>query len=381
MLNESIIFKRFKWVLTPNGATKRIAVLIPQYNELSHDNFIERLCYFNKLAELHNKILDVIIIDDGSTDKSLHIIENFIKTNSVSFRVGLVTPNANKIGALYLTILNINYDYILFSDFDTDLINLEHLPETLEILDVNPVMMGCYFKMIPANGDSNIAKYQKLEYAIARIWYKYFSVDRSVPVMPGAGSLYKYDMLEKILENHSGLRNGEDRETTVLGLKFGYEVFYQKKILAMTRTPNTIKTLISQRTRWNLGYLETFSKERKMYINQFISFRRLGLRSFFDLLNIILLLILPFFIILIALFSLKISLMITLFCYLSKLVWVKLMLQKGKSEIDGIKAFGQVLVLYPLFKIITEIPAWFKAIFTFSTTNNRNTYSKSLIGK
>ncbi len=380
MLKESISEKAIKWILTPDLNVKRVVVLIPQYNELSHGNFIQRLHYFNELAKLHTKTLDLIIIDDGSTDNSLQAIEEFIEKNSVSFGAVSVTPNANKIGALYLTILNIDYDYVLFSDFDTDLVNLEYLSETLKTLDNSCIMMGCYFRMIPADGASIIVRYQKLEYAISRIWYKYISIDRSVPVMPGAGSLYKHEMLLKILESHSGRRNGEDRETTIIGLKLGYEVFYQNKILAVTRTPDTIKKLILQRARWDLGYLETFSKEKGLYVKQIISLRRLGLRSFFDLLNNILLLTLPFVIILVAFFSLRISLIMLVSCYLLKLVWVRLMLQKEKSEVDKINSYPVILVLYPLFKVLSELPAWIKAIFTFVSSNYRSTRSKGSIG-
>ena len=354
-----------------NSYAKRVAVLIPQYNELSNGNFIGRLSYFNELAKLYNEILDVIIINDGSTDNSLTIIEEFIKNNSTSFSVASVTPNANKVGALYLAILNINYDYILFSDFDTDLANLECLPETLKRLDDSATMMGCYFRMIPMDGTPIIVRYQKLEYAVARIWYKYISMDRSVAVMPGAGSLYKCGILRRILKNHSGRRNGEDRETTIIGIKFGYEVFYQKNILAITRTPDTLKKLILQRARWALGYLETFSKEKGLYVEQIVSFKKLGQRSFFDFLSNILLLILPLLVIVVAFFSLKTSLLIIFLCYISKLVWIRFILQKEKSEVHEINSYYLELVLYPLLKVITELPAWTKAISKFLTLGNK----------
>lgn len=372
MLKDSISSRKIRWIQKTNLSTKRTAVLIPQYNELSCGNFVKRLRYFNELAEAYDKILDVIIIDDGSTDNSLQIIEKFIEDNSVSFDVAAVTPNSNKIGALFLTILNINYDYILFSDFDTDLVNLEFLLETLIKLDRNPIMMGCYFRMIPVDGVSIITRYQKFEYAVARTWYKYISAEKTVGVMPGAGCLYKHRILKRILENHSGLRNGEDRETTILGLKLGYKVFYQKRILAMTRTPDTIQKLISQRVRWNLGYLETLNKEKGFYFRQSASFTRIGARSLFDIFNNILLFIISLLIVLLATLSFKACVLAILFFYLSKLFWIYFFLQKDNTEIEENNLDYMVWVMYPLFKAIVEFLAWFRAMYKFLTTDYYN---------
>lgn len=372
MLKDSISSNKIKWVYRANASTNRVAALIPQYNELSKGFFMERLSHFNKFAKLNSEIVDVIIIDDGSKDNSLRVMEWFVKDNLASFDVISIKPNTDKIGALYLTTLYINYDYILFSDFDTDLENLEYLPNTLFELDNNPSLMGCYFRMLPIKQLSPITKYQQFEYAIHRIWYKYTSAEGSVAVMPGAGSLYKRDILIKILGGHSGIRNGEDRETTVMGINLGYKAIYEKQIIAFTRTPKTISELISQRARWNLGYIETLFKEKKYYLKKTISFTVIGTRFFTDLLSVLFLLLFPIIIIILGILNIKICLLTLFVAYAVKLFWVYLISVIGKGEIEGEKTDFLVLLSFPIFKLIIEFPSWSLATFRFFITDYSN---------
>jgi cellulose synthase/poly-beta-1,6-N-acetylglucosamine synthase-like glycosyltransferase len=371
MLRDSISTKKIDWIFKSRPSTNRIAVLVPLFNEFSKGHFIERLAYFKQFAEEHSGLLDIIIVDDGSTDNSLEVMKWFIKNNLVQFNVVAITPNSAKIGALYLTALNIKNDYVLFTDFDTDLMNLDHLPDALVDIDQTSSLMGCYFRMVPTKGSSPIARYQQFEYAIHRKWYEYTSVEGSVAVMPGAGSIYKRKLLLKILDDHSGLLNGEDRETTVMGIKMGYQAVYLKQILVLTRTPKTIKELISQRIRWNLGYIETINKESEFYRKKIRSYTVIGLRTLFDAISIGSLLMFPVIIVLVGILNLEACLLATGAVYLLKTLWIYFISLIGKNEMEDFRIDYKVLFLYPILKVFIEIPSWSIAVYKFWTTDYR----------
>lgn len=135
--------------------------------------FQKRLNYFRQVSERYINKMDVIIIDYGSTDNSLQQIEAFINCYPKAFYVASVYPNAEKVGALFLTILNIDHEFVILSDFDTDLIGLHHLFNNPDVLSKDPLMIGCYFRMVPYEGKGWIFLFQQLEYSFARAYYRF----------------------------------------------------------------------------------------------------------------------------------------------------------------------------------------------------------------
>ena len=56
----------------------KISIIIPCFNE---ENTIEKIV--NKILDLKNLDLEIILVDDNSTDGSKNIIETKIKTESI----------------------------------------------------------------------------------------------------------------------------------------------------------------------------------------------------------------------------------------------------------------------------------------------------------
>jgi len=183
---------------------KRIAVLIPQYNESLKPNFIKRLEYFAKLALKEPREIDIILIDDGSIDESLDLIKCFLNHNPETFFLAKIAPNSQKVKALFLVASVIKHEYVVLTDFDTRLENLELLGPSLDYIDVEKNIMGCYFKMIPVGPSGLLLYFQRFEYAFVRMKYKSFMKEKTVSIMPGAGCCYKRELLIGIYKKHSG---------------------------------------------------------------------------------------------------------------------------------------------------------------------------------
>ena len=360
---------KLRWLSVPPPEEGRVALLIPQYNESRNTDFVKRLRYFMNLANDYEDILDVILIDDGSTDDSLERMQEFIETEKHSFYLASAWPNGQKVGALNAAAAAINHDYVILSDFDTDLCYLDRLGSSLQVLDSDPEMIGCYFKMIPYEGQGKVFLFQQLEYSFARMYYKFHDSEQSVPVMPGAGSCFKRELLLKVYSHHSGLRNGEDREATIIGLNLGYKTHYARGVLALTRPPLTFKNLLTQRKRWYCGYIETVHKEWAFYWKMIARGKRIGLRTLQDGIGVLILLLLPLEVGILGLTMPGLLAGMALGSYLLSVGYYLSMYAANRDERTEFKpGVARIIALYPIFWLSVSFVAWWRAVSGFRAT-------------
>lgn len=354
------------WISPTPETQNKIALLVPQFNEDSNCNLEKRLEYFKSIAETYKGYMDVIIIDDGSTDNSLDKIKLFLNQNPNAFFVASVNPNGQKVGALFSVSKVISHDFVILTDFDTDIVGFHEVFKVINQMESN--IMGCYFKMMPFEGTGFVFNWQKLEYSLARSLYFLHRKELSVPVMPGAGSCFRRDVLNTIYSDHSGLRNGEDREATVIGLKLGYKVIYVDSVLTLTRPPLTLKKLIKQRVRWNLGYIETLAKENGYYNAQMLKLNIIGIRLILDFVTILFIVFLPLTLFIIAITNINLFLSTSLIIYLFGFLSCLSVILLSSKELSEYKKKIILILSFPLIKIVVDSVAWTKAILSFFTS-------------
>ena len=111
-----------------------LSIVIPVFNE---EQYLEKL--FNDLIKyFDNKTTEIIVIDDGSTDQSKNIINNFKnnKNYNFSFNVIRLEINSGKGMALQTGIKHSTGEYVLLQDADLEL-DLKDSSEMYQIVKNN----------------------------------------------------------------------------------------------------------------------------------------------------------------------------------------------------------------------------------------------------
>ena len=258
---------------------------------------------------------------------------------------------------------------------------MANLSSILERLDNSPTMMGCYFRMIPFEGNNYCFTLQQFEYSFERMQYKLHNCEKSVPVMPGAGSCYRRISLVGLYGGHSGRRNGEDREITIIGLQSGFKTFYAKEILALTRPPLSFRALYKQRVRWNLGFIEILYKYRSYYFKMLLSGRRIGIHMLQEISKVITILLIPIWVVALGLISIKNMVITISITYIMVILHFFYLFISNPTESAEIRKKGPWLLIYPLFWTTLRFLAWWKAIAKFVMIKNKKEYLSGIILK
>lgn len=357
------------WVHQTHPSTKEVAIVIPFYNELSNPNFqfTERLTYYQSLAHLHRNRCDLFLVDDGSTDGSQEELKKFIQRYPEAFNVIALRQNRQKVGAVKIAISKIEHEYVFTSDFDTDLVGLEKMGSAIRKLKDKPDYMGSAFRVVPCDGSGILGKYYLLESYSTRVSNDVLQKEDYVTGMYGAASLYRREVFQRILAEHSGRFCGDDLESTIIGFRLGYKAFYESDIHAVTRTPKDFLSVHKQKSRWKQGFLEVILKERAFVWHQIREGTRFGERMKSEIWEMIMLLSFPLMILLLFVINPLLGMMLFLAAYLyyeiDLLLWVA---KEGHKMPD--KRPLTIVPILPILWLLIETPTWIRAIYRLATS-------------
>ncbi len=248
-----------------------VEVLVPAYNELSRSGeeaFLKRLDYFDELVETHPQ-LRVAIIDDGSTDGSREILQNYVSGRNAKFRTVYKITNGQKIGAIKdgVSSSEPTNGFFLLTDFDTSLTesSAQNLPYITDQLQED-VGMGA-IRVVPRKGNF-LTKLQKYDYLMGRGTQAPLRREMKIRCISGAGGLWRRDVLEEVLPLHDGSHASDDFLLTTLAQKNGYKTEYFPQMVVETEAPSAYRDLIKQRKRWDIGAFETYEKELPFFLKE-----------------------------------------------------------------------------------------------------------------
>lgn len=203
--------------------------------------------------------IDILVIDDGSRDRTASIVEEFSRIHS---NVSLIKlpHNRGKSHALNAGLQQAKADLIITIDADCYVFEkaIKHLVERLadDPEDTAAVAGAVHVRNSRANWVTAIQEWDYF-HGIAAI-KRMQSLFQGTLVAQGAFSIYhKAALFEMGGWAHTV---GEDIVLTWAMLKKGYRIGYAEDAVLFTNAPETLWGFIRQRERWSRGMIEAFKK-------------------------------------------------------------------------------------------------------------------------
>lgn len=249
---------RKKDELMPTTKLKKepmITIMVPAHNE---EVVIEdTLTYL--LNELHYHNYEVLVMDDGSTDKTLEILHR-LQSEYPKLRVVRIDDNQGKAHAFNIGMFFAKGEYILSNDADT-------IPERDALTKYMKYFTsphGLNYAVITANMDvynrsTLLGKSQTVEFSsiVGIIKRSQTAINDTMYAYSGANTMYRRDFLINV----GGFR--QDRATEDISISWDHTFDhltpkFAPDIVFHMNVPETVRDLYRQRRRWAQGGTEVW---------------------------------------------------------------------------------------------------------------------------
>ena len=263
-----------------------VTIAIPVWNE--EKTVIGTLKSLIGLDYDRNK-LQIIVVNDGSTDKTKNVVEDFLNENKGLKHIKLINQkNKGKAGALNTALKITNSEY--FAVFDADSIaNSKALKLMLPYFDSDKI--GAVITPIKvADPKTVIEKIQRIEYIFSSFVRKLMSNIGTLHTTHGVLSIFRTDVLKKLGGFDENKNMTEDYEIAMRLRKNHYQIVLCEENINYTKVPDNLKSLWFQRVRWFRGFMFNGIKYKEIVMG-----KRYGLLGGFQIPLEILTLFIVFF--------------------------------------------------------------------------------------
>jgi cellulose synthase/poly-beta-1,6-N-acetylglucosamine synthase-like glycosyltransferase/peptidoglycan/xylan/chitin deacetylase (PgdA/CDA1 family) len=234
------------------GFAPPVSIVVPAFNEAE---VIEPAV--RSLAGSDYPQLEVIVVDDGSTDRTGEIVAG-LRLERV--RV-LAEENRGKAAALNSGIAAARHSLIVTVDADTvfEPGTLRRLVQPFEDERVGAVAGNTKV----GNRGRLLGRWQHIDYVMGfNLDRRLYDVLQCMPTVPGAIGAFRRSALAG-LGGFSGATLAEDTDVTIALGRAGWRVVYAEDAIAFTEAPSTLSALWRQRYRWSYGTMQAVWKHRR----------------------------------------------------------------------------------------------------------------------
>jgi cellulose synthase/poly-beta-1,6-N-acetylglucosamine synthase-like glycosyltransferase len=238
----------------------KVAMLIPAYNEEKVIEHTVRAALDSDYPNLH-----VIVIDDGSKDRTLEVARRAFAQEEAEGKVLILTkPNAGKAEALNYGLEHLT-DEEIFVGIDADTIIAPDAVAHLVPHFLNPKVGAIAGNAKVGNRVNLWTRWQALEYITSQNFERRaLDTMGAVSVVPGAIGAWRVSAVREAGGFHVDTV-AEDADLTMALLRRGYRVEYEDQALAYTEAPTNANALMRQRFRWSFGILQAVYKHRGVF--------------------------------------------------------------------------------------------------------------------
>jgi cellulose synthase/poly-beta-1,6-N-acetylglucosamine synthase-like glycosyltransferase/peptidoglycan/xylan/chitin deacetylase (PgdA/CDA1 family) len=244
--------RRVRRLPAATGFTPPVSVLVPAFNEAAGI-----VAAVRSLASSDYPEVEVVVIDDGSTDDTAGIVERLHLPNVIVIR----EENRGKSEALNAGLAASSHEIIVAVDGDT-----VFEPGTIRQL-VGPFSddrVGAVAGNTKVGNRSGLlGRWQHIDYVMGfNLDRRLYDVLECMPTVPGAIGGFRRRALEEV-GRFSSDTLAEDTDVTIALGRAGWRVVYAEKARGHTETPPTLSGLWRQRYRWSYGTMQAVWKHRE----------------------------------------------------------------------------------------------------------------------
>ncbi|HBG4972987.1 TPA: glycosyltransferase family 2 protein [Clostridioides difficile] len=262
-------FKNFDKEVKEIDEYPMISILVPAHNEAK---VIGRTVESLLLLNYPKSKMELIVINDNSSDNSKEILEN-IKNRYNNYNFTIINTDSLTGGKGKSNALNIGYtiskgDFIAVYDADNtpDKNALRYLVQTIVMNDELGAVIG---KFRTRNKNKNLlTKFINIEtlsfqwMSQAGRWQLF-----NLCTIPGTNFILRRSIIEEI-GGWDSKAIAEDTEISFRIYKLGYKIKLVPQSITWEQEPETVKVWIKQRTRWAKGNIYVLMKYIKNIFKQ-----------------------------------------------------------------------------------------------------------------
>lgn len=265
-----------------------VSVIIPAWNEE-----VGVLGTVRSVLASEYRNLEVIVINDGSTDDSDRLMREFTASYDTlpegpRGKIRLIydyKENEGKGPALNRGIELSSGDIIVSIDADCAL-----LPATIGNFVrhfENPKVMAAVGNVKIGNTQHLLGALQHLEFLFSFYFKKADSLFNTIYIIGGAAGAFRREVFKRVgAYSHDNIT--EDIDLSVRIQEAGMKVVYAADAVVYTEGAGDLKSLMNQRLRWKRGRFQTFFEHRALFFsnakrhNKFLTWAVLPLAVFGD---------------------------------------------------------------------------------------------------
>lgn len=238
---------------------REVTFVIPAYNA---QNTIEKTVSSINNSKYPKKLINIIIVNDGSKDNTKKICEKLAKKYGNVILIN--KKNTGKADSVNVGLKLAKTDLVGVLDSDTIIQDDLLKKSSLRFSDKDTYAVITRF--IPLNRKNFIERMQAVEYTFTAFFRKLGDHIRSLPVAPGFALFRK-----KFFSKHGYFDKDNITEDFEVGLRMQknhYNIGFIEDSHALTGVPSTLYSLYRQRLRWYYGGLYNYRKYKELFFNR-----------------------------------------------------------------------------------------------------------------
>lgn len=229
-----------------------ITFLISAYNE---EKIVKRCIEsIDRAAAKYADKVDIVIINDGSKDRTEEIIAECMQNLKFSTGSFYTIPNSGKGYALAYGLERTSGDIIFRTDADSVLDENALTPMTSHFK--NPEVGSVSAWVMPLDPSGKWLKSQNVLFSQYCYTKRAQEMVDAIIVQPGSSTAYR----REVLVNAGGwVKNifGEDGEITNRVARLGYRGVFEGNSVVYSELPETLLGFMQQRTRWSVAFFHS----------------------------------------------------------------------------------------------------------------------------